>query len=60
MTYSKVPGKRKLPGTYPHKTCISCQAREKAERYTKKAADALLASGNRSVPAYGETPDTQE
>ena len=21
MTYSKVPGKRKLPGTYPHKTC---------------------------------------
>lgn len=36
------------------------EAREKAERYTKKAADALLASGNRSVPAYGETPDTQE
>ena len=35
------------------------EAREKAERYTKKAA-ALLASGNRSVPAYGETPDTQE
>lgn len=36
------------------------EARKKAERYTKKAADALLASGNRSVPAYGETPDTQE
>lgn len=35
------------------------EAREKAERYTKKAA-ALLANGNRSVPAYGETPDTQE
>lgn len=35
------------------------EAREKAERYTAKAA-ALLASGNRSVPAYGETPDTQE
>lgn len=33
------------------------EARDKAERYTKKAADALLASGNRSVPAYGETPD---
>ncbi len=32
------------------------EAREKAERYTKKAA-ALLASGNRSVPAYAETPD---
>lgn len=35
------------------------EAREKAGRYTKKAAS-LLASGNRSVPAYGETPDTQE
>lgn len=35
------------------------EAREKAERYTAKAA-ALLASGNRTVPAYGETPDTQE
>ena len=35
------------------------EARDKAERYTAKAA-ALLASGNRSVPAYGETPDTQE
>ena len=33
------------------------EAREKAERYTKKAADALLASGNRSVPTYAETPD---
>lgn len=32
------------------------EAREKAERYTKKAA-ALLASGNRSVPTYAETPD---
>lgn len=32
------------------------EAREKAERYTAKAA-ALLASGNRSVPAYAETPD---
>lgn len=32
------------------------EARDKAERYTAKAA-ALLASGNRSVPAYGETPD---
>lgn len=32
------------------------EARDKAERHTKKAA-ALLASGNRSVPAYGETPD---
>lgn len=32
------------------------EAREKAERYTKKAA-ALLAIGNPSVPAYGETPD---
>ena len=33
------------------------EARDKAERYTKKAADALLASGNRSVPTYAETPD---
>lgn len=33
------------------------EAREKAERYTKKAADALLASGNRIVPTYAETPD---
>ena len=33
------------------------EAREKAERYTKKAADALLASSNRSVPTYAETPD---
>lgn len=32
------------------------EARDKAERYTAKAA-ALLAIGNRSVPAYGETPD---
>lgn len=32
------------------------EAREKAERYTAKAA-ALLVSGNRTVPAYGETPD---
>lgn len=32
------------------------EAREKAERHTKKAA-ALLASGNRSVPTYAETPD---
>lgn len=32
------------------------EARDKAERHTKKAA-ALLAIGNRSVPAYGETPD---
>lgn len=32
------------------------EARDKAERYTAKAA-ALLSSGNRSVPAYGETPD---
>lgn len=32
------------------------EARDKAERYTAKAA-ALLASGNRSVPAYAETPD---
>lgn len=32
------------------------EAHEKAERYTAKAA-ALLASGNRSVPAYAETPD---
>lgn len=32
------------------------EARDKAERHTKKAA-ALLSSGNRSVPAYGETPD---
>ena len=35
------------------------QARDKAERHTKKAA-ALLASGNHGVPAYGETSDTQE
>ena len=34
------------------------EARDKAERYTSKAA-ALLAIGNRSVPAYGETPDMQ-
>lgn len=33
------------------------EAREKAERYTKKAAAALLASGNRSVPTYAETSD---
>lgn len=33
------------------------EARDKAERHTAKAA-ALLASGNRSAPAYGETPDT--
>ena len=33
------------------------EARDKAERHTKKAADALLASGNRSVPTYAETPD---
>jgi hypothetical protein len=32
------------------------EARDKAERYTAKAA-ALLVSGNRSVPAYAETPD---
>lgn len=32
------------------------EAREKAERYTAKAA-ALLVSGNRTAPAYGETPD---
>ena len=32
------------------------EARDKAERYTTKAAT-LLAIGNRSVPAYGETPD---
>jgi hypothetical protein len=32
------------------------EARDKAERYTAKAA-ALLASGNRSVPTYAETPD---
>lgn len=32
------------------------EARDKAERYTAKAV-ALLANGNRSVPAYGETPD---
>lgn len=32
------------------------EARDKAERHTKKAA-ALLAIGNRSVPAYGEIPD---
>lgn len=32
------------------------EARDKAERHTKKAA-ALLTSGNRTVPAYGETPD---
>lgn len=32
------------------------EARDKAERHTKKAA-ALLASGNRSVPTYAETPD---
>lgn len=35
------------------------EARDKAERHTKKAA-ALLASGNHGVPAYGETSDTQE
>lgn len=33
------------------------EARDKAERHTKKAADALLASGNRIVPTYAETPD---
>ena len=32
------------------------EAREKAERHTKKAA-ALLTSGNRSVPTYAETSD---
>lgn len=32
------------------------EARDKAERYTMKTA-ALLASGNRSVPTYAETPD---
>lgn len=35
------------------------EARDKAERHTKKAA-ALLASGNHGVPAYDETSDTQE